>query len=77
MGFLEEKLNKSYIFKNNIMKDYILKENRLHCHMINGTFSLSSNCLDYITSNTKILSNIDTLRNINIMEFLFDFLLRF
>lgn len=77
MGFLEEKLNKSYIFKNNNMKDYILKENRLYCYMINGIFSLLFNCLYYIILNIKILSNIDILRNSNIMEFLFDFLFRF
>lgn len=77
MGFLEEKLNKSYIFKNNNMKDYILKENWLYCYMINGIFSLLFNCLYYIILNIKILSNIDILRNINIMEFLFDFLFRF
>ena len=33
----------------------------------------SFNCLDYITTNTKILSNINILQSINIIEFYFPF----
>lgn len=68
---LEEKLNKCIFLKQLCERLYFKRKLTIFPH---EKWNIqSSNCLDYITTNTKILNNIDILRSIKTIEFYFTF----